>query len=89
MNILAKGNSMLPTLKNGELYSLELLKNNDISIGDIIVYCINDGTVICHRVMDIIYSKNNTIFLITKGDNCTEIDPYIVTLDKVIGKIII
>jgi signal peptidase I len=88
MNILAKGNSMFPTLKDGELYNLVLLENGNVDTGDIIVYCVND-IIICHRIINIIQSKDNTLFLVTKGDNCAESDPYAVTLDKVIGKIII
>lgn len=86
MKILAKGNSMLPTLEDGEIYNLEIGYN--IKIGDIVVYNIN-SLIICHRVVDIIVTRNKTVFLITKGDNCPEVDPYPITLDKVIGKIII
>lgn len=88
MHILAKGKSMLPTLKEGENYKLALLENQDVDVGDIIVYCV-ENLVICHRVINIIRSKNNTVFLKTKGDNCTEPDPYAVTLDMVIGKVIV
>ena len=88
MTILAKGNSMLPTLKDGETYNIELLENTTIQIGDIIVYCI-DNLIICHRVINILSSKNNHTFYKTKGDNCTDPDPYAINSDMVIGKILI
>lgn len=88
MNILAKGNSMFSTMKEGELYNIDIENNKVLNIGDIIVYVKNE-MVICHRIIDIIRTKNNSIFYVTKGDNCTEPDPYAITLDKVIGKIII
>ena len=88
MNILAKGNSMLPTLKDDEIYNIELIENNTIQIGDIIVYYA-DSLLICHRVIGIISSKDNHIYYKTKGDNCNKPDPYAITLDMVIGKIVI
>ena len=86
MNVLVKGDSMLPTLEDGAFYKLVLDKN--IQKNDIIVYC-KDGMIICHRVVDIIYSKSNLVFIKTRGDNCKNPDPYAVTLDMVIGKIIL
>ncbi len=88
MQILASGNSMLPTLEDGKTYNIELVDDRTIQQGDIIVYYA-DGIVICHRVISILISKNNTVFYRTKGDNCTKPDPYAITKDMVIGKIII
>ncbi len=88
IQILATGDSMFPTLEDGKLYDLELLENNTIFVGDIIVFYIND-LIICHRVVEVVTSKNQTKFFVTKGDNCSQIDPYTITTDKVIGKIII
>lgn len=59
-----------------------------IQIGDIIVYYV-DSLLICHRVIGIISSKNNCTYYKTKGDNCNKSDPYAITLDMVIGKIIL
>ena len=86
MKILAKGDSMLPTLKDGEFYEMELLNGESICVGDIIVYCM-EGLVICHRVIRVICTKSNMIFIKTKGDNCAKADPYAITMDKVLGKI--
>ena len=33
MNILAKGDSMLPTLKDGQMYNIELMNDIDVYIG--------------------------------------------------------
>lgn len=86
MQILASGDSMFPTLEEGKMYDLELLENGVIHVGDIIVFCI-ENLVICHRVVEVISSKNQTKFFVTKGDNCSQPDPYTITIDKVIGKI--
>jgi len=57
MYILAKGDSMLPTLTDGEYYRIEPIENGEISTKDIIVFNIN-GITICHRVLVVI--ENNT-----------------------------
>ena len=88
MKIMAKGNSMLPTLKEGEVYKLELCTNSDIKEGDIIVYYVGE-ILVCHRVIKIFHSKSDQVFFKTKGDNCAEADPYAITSNMVIGKIII
>lgn len=86
MNILAKGTSMLPTLKEGKIYSVKLIKEDELKVGDIVVYCVDD-LVICHRVVKIIHTQSGNIYLKTKGDNCVEADPYAITLDMVVGKV--
>lgn len=86
MYILASGESMFPTLKNGEYYKLDVVKDDNFKVGDIIVYKIKD-TFICHRIINIYSSKSNRIFIKTKGDNCECADSYAVTKDKIIGKI--
>lgn len=87
MHILAKGNSMLPTLEDGKLYEIELVRENLIEVGDIIVYRWNQ-VVICHRVVRVLLTKNQSIFFETKGDNCNMPDPYVVTGEMVIGKVL-
>lgn len=86
MYILAKGNSMLPTLKSGKLYKIDNSLNDTISVGDIIVFNVKD-LVICHRVIKVINAKNKEVFFKTQGDNCEKPDPYAVTQDMIIGRI--
>lgn len=86
MEILAQGNSMLPTLISGERYNVEIVEKETIKIGDIIVFCV-DEFVICHRVVQKICFRNKSVFFVTKGDNCKEVDPFAVTADMIIGRI--
>lgn len=86
MRILAKGTSMYPTLKEGQIYTLESFNKEKFSIGDIIVYCV-DNLTICHRVIKIIHTRSGEVYIKTKGDNCAVADPYAITLDMVVGKI--
>lgn len=86
MYILAKGDSMLPTLVDGEYYRIEQIENDVISPKDIIVFN-KDGMIICHRVMQVIHTKSGKVFIKTKGDNCPSPDNFAVTIDMIIGKI--
>ena len=86
MYILAKGDSMLPTLTDGEYYRIEPIENGEISPKDIIVFN-KDGIIICHRVLQVIHTKSGKIFIKTKGDNCSSPDNFAVTIDMVIGKV--
>ena len=59
MYILAKGDSMLPTLTDGEYYRIEPIDNGEISPKDIIVFNI-DGITICHRVLQVYEPESQT-----------------------------
>ena len=72
-------NSMWPILEKGDLILVKGVKKDDIKIGDIIVYRVEDGFII-HRVIKL---KDKT--LITKGDANTNSDAPI-QYEKVVGK---
>lgn len=86
MQILAKGNSMYPTLMNGEKYEVEPIDQQSVREGDIIVFFAY-GEVICHRVIKKITTKSGKIYLKTKGDNCNDADAYAISTDMLIGKV--
>ena len=86
MYILASGKSMLPTLEDGKYYKIDNKTKGKYKVGDIIVYQVK-GTVICHRIVKIYFTRSNKTFIKTKGDNCEKADAYAVTIDDIIGKI--
>lgn len=89
MYVCASGNSMHPTLRSGEKYELEILDTNtELCPGDIIVFCIDD-LVVCHRITKVLHSKKNKTFICTKGDNCEYPDPWVVTLEMILGRIVL
>ena len=88
MRILAKGSSMYPTMKDGSLYNIEPIDVQHIQTGDIIAYLVED-MVICHRIIHVISTRNGKMFFKTQGDNCVEPDPYAITEDMLIGKILL
>lgn len=86
MKILAKGESMLPNMHDGQYYEVEFCNAGNYLKGDVIAFCCRE-IVICHRVVKIIRSRNGSCFYFTKGDNNEEIDDFAVTEDMILGKI--
>lgn len=84
--ITIEGNSMFPTLVNGEIVKVDSTTKN-IIVGDIILYQQFPTHLTAHRVVKTI-DRNGLTFYMTKGDNNTECDQYLVAPDKIIGKII-
>lgn len=77
--IVIKGNSMHPTLKNGNLCILGFEKNLCIKKGDIIIFKKNNN-IIAHRCIYIIRN-----YIAEKGDNSNHIS--IIKKQNIIGKI--
>ena len=82
-------NSMYPTLKINDIIVVKNVPIDDIKVGDIIVFKspLNPDIPIVHRVVDI-GVRNGVKFFITKGDNNPTRDPWTVTPEMVIGKVI-
>jgi signal peptidase len=76
--------SMSPKINKGDVIVIEKVENKDnISIGDVVVYSYN-GTIIVHRLVDILKLGEDK-FYYTKGDNNESKDSYVVTDDMIIG----
>ena len=86
MQIIARGISMLPTLTEGNTYQVERVRPEELRVGDIIVYYIND-MVICHRIVKMIRSNSQRLFIRTKGDNCEDADAYTVLPEYILGRV--
>lgn len=79
LEITAFGNSMYPTIKDGE--RLTIIPQKEYSVGDIIayVYSLDPLNIIIHRI---ICKRKNSVF--TKGDNNNFIDK-LVPNNKIMG----
>jgi len=77
--------SMYPTLQAGDGIELYTYKApSEMRVGDVIVYPHPNGSVdVVHRIIRI-----NPDGVITRGDNNNKIDPYTVSFDDIIGKVI-
>ena len=77
---------MEPNLSVGDVSIIKKTSPNDVKIGDIIEYQMEEYTVI-HRVTEI-YQEDGRIFFITKGDNNQSEDRLPVSENQLIGKVI-
>jgi ATP-binding cassette, subfamily B, bacterial len=79
------GNSMLPTLRNGDIGIVEKCALEKIRIGDILVFK-KKNKLIAHRLLKITFDNNGVPLLHTKGDNNTYKDTPI-SYASVLGKL--
>ena len=84
----ADTNSMDPVIDKGA-NAIEITPKNpdDIQIGDIISFEINDGDIYVHRVIKKGYDKDG-VYFITKGDNNNSADPYKIRFYQIVGILI-
>lgn len=75
--------SMSPSITPGDILIIKKCSIEDIIIGDIIEFKVNDNKII-HRVVNIKKNKKQTT-LMTKGDNNKSIDPFVITNDNLNG----
>ena len=70
----------------GSVVYVEKSSIDDIEVGDVITFYINDNTVVTHRVID---KDNDTESFHTKGDANETEDGGSVAYDKVVGKVVL
>jgi len=79
--------SMTPDIKKG--YLVIVSKSQNLKVGDIISYRTSQEAVpITHRISKI-FQNNGKYFFTTKGDNNYEKDPYPISEDEIIGRVIL
>ncbi|MEI3529945.1 MAG: signal peptidase I [Bacilli bacterium] len=83
--VVIVSNSMLPKFEVGDIVLIKDVKSDEIKIGDILQYQMDNYTVI-HRVEEIKHNENGEIYFIMKGDNNKNIDLYPVYSGQVLGK---
>ena len=75
------GSSMEPILKPGDLLQVLAHSGSPVRRGDVIFYsCPSKNCNIVHRVTDF-----DTRGIRTRGDNNAHIDPWVVSLEQVVG----
>lgn len=86
--LIVRSGSMTPTIGVGDIVAVT--KAHDYRIGDVIAFKSekNSDTIITHRITDIEHAENALQYK-TKGDANEEEDNWIVTQDRVLGKLFI
>ena len=82
--VLIRGDSMLPTIENGDLVILTTKPTYDV--GDVVAYRvpageIGDGKIVVHRIVD----GDGSTGLVLLGDNNAAPDPWHPTSDAIVG----
>ena len=80
-------NSMSPFLKIGDKVTVGNIIPKELKLGDIVVYKMQ-GSLCVHRYIYIINKQGKLIGLVTKADNRFDFDPYLVSIDQFVGKVI-
>ncbi len=88
--VVVTSESMVPTLQVGDLLVLQRPAEDQIHVGDIIVYNADwfSGAPIVHRVVRI-QEIGGTKYFYTKGDNNALEDPSPCTYDDILGVVIL
>jgi len=81
----AKGKSMFPAIRDGDILNVELVNDQKIRLGDVIFYRASDERMVAHRVIKRIF-KSNKLILITKGDSNTDRGQE-VNLEDILGRV--
>ena len=83
-SIIYKGPSMNPTLRNADLLQIVPYDKKRVRLGDVIVFIPpNSKRSVTHRVVSISPEGIRTL-----GDNNNKVDPYILSHENIIGRVI-
>jgi signal peptidase I len=92
---IVQGNSMYPTLHNGDLEIFAKAPQGMIANGTIIVFVQSDTgvtaldslirPVVIHRIVGTVVQANGEVYYRTKGDNNAYVDPQLVEASHVLG----
>ncbi|MBQ9684634.1 signal peptidase I [Candidatus Saccharibacteria bacterium] len=85
--IAIASNSMNPTFARGDAVVLEKTSADKIVENDILVFK-HEGIIITHRVTQI-YTENDRLYFVTKGDNNEEVDAFRTDESQVVGRVVI
>lgn len=76
--------SMRPMLEPGDMIITKKPTIENIQIGDVITYRVGQGTLVTHRVVDII-TENNEVKFWTQGDANNTIDTELIIAEDIVG----
>ncbi len=81
----AKGWSMFPAIRDGDILKVEPVKGKEIRLGDVILYRTADERMAVHRAIKKFF-QNDKLVLVTKGDSNTSKKEEVL-LDEVLGRV--
>jgi signal peptidase I len=84
IRLRVSGASMLPAIRPGDLVTVESVKVEEISPGEIVVFAC-EGRLVCHRVTAIAGNAGEPL-LATRGDRARRDDP-LVSSSELLGRV--
>lgn len=81
----AKGNSMFPAIKDGDILNIEPIKDKDLRWADILFYRAAGQYMVAHRLIKKSF-QDKRLILVTRGDYTVANDTKI-SLDDVLGRV--
>jgi signal peptidase len=75
---------MSPELEPGDMIITRRLEPEEIGIGDVVSYRLAAGTLVTHRVTDIV-RENGRLRFQTKGDANNTVDPKLIDSGEIVG----
>lgn len=79
--------SMAPEIVRGDIVIVKEASIGEVSVGDVVLYIGSEGPVV-HRVVEKSTDSEGRPVLITKGDANEDIDPYPVTDEMLVGRMV-
>ncbi len=76
--------SMRPALQPGDMIISREVDSEDIQVGEIVTFKVNNSTIVTHRVVEVV-EKNNKNFFRTKGDANNVEDNNLVSSQDLLG----
>ncbi len=93
--VIVDGNSMLPSLRSGDLLLYRGVNQKTVANGTLIIYFSGQTgiatldymvrPIVVHRIVGIVTQSDGTVYYRTKGDNNQDNDPALVKYDQVLG----
>ena len=80
--VIAPSGSMLPTLDEGSIVTIEKVALEKLKVGDIIVYRNAAGLAVIHRL----YERHNDLWFVL-GDNNVSVDRETVSAENLLGRV--
>jgi len=93
--MVVNGTSMEPTLEPGDLLLVKAISIEEVRVGppphgDIIAFYQpgSRSKIIVHRAVDLVRTPDGEVYVRTKGDNVDTYDPWLVSEEHLIGKVV-
>lgn len=87
LRFLARGGSMRPLIRDGDILEIQPIEVAEVRVGDVIFFRGHRGNMLAHRLVRRTQAENGETTLIAKGDSASRFDRP-VRPDQLFGKVV-